>query len=1144
MAEPQEPGTPQDREPGSTFDPANETLGPQSEPAAGGPAARADGTTILRRNAGARLDGLAPPSAQDTTDGTQEVLLFHKEGQEETGARPASRRGSVARPAKPAPAAGKAFGSYVIVEEVSRGSFGVVYKAKQRGLDRVVALKVLLAGSHASPEAVARFHREARAAARLKHPSIVPIYEIGEADEHHFFAMEFVEGAPLSKHIAGRQVSIGRALELAEILADAVRVAHESGVIHRDIKPSNIIVDPSGYPRITDFGLAKQVDLDTQYTQSGTTLGTPAYMPPEQARGEVDKIDARSDVYALGAVLYEMLTGQAPYAGRSLLEVVVAVINEPVRPPRQLNPKIHRDIQTIVMKCLEKDPGNRYASSEELRDDIRRFRSGEAIKARPVGMLRGGLRVMKRNSWFLTAVATVLVAVGFSAVEIRRMRDKEEKTSQQVAKLEEKLKAKPPSWNRVWWYPIQPGDELWTEDAEAYKAGFVHPQTEFQERTEGANPRRILPPQNLVSPYTKLIIGDFKARIRFRLDPEGMGHALRFGILSHDSAIPYLFEIQPGRLAIVAPLGLHYAANRPGMPAPLEVKAEKSGPELVAGEYELQMLRDGLELRFQLSWPGGQVQEQLCIWDVGLSHWKFKNVALTIRDLPEPERFRVLEAEVARKVWTDKLDAFTHTIEKFQKGDYNEAESDLKMVLEEVKDQGEPDAQAAVKAGYALYYMGLIQEIWHPSGEVSDAYYAQALDRLNKSPVSDELNRLEAQLHLRRLIRAGEAEKWGEARSSLERLRRIEGRLAQFRIGEHGLGEPYGWELQPLLGHVLQRKDETGSLDLALNLFKLMGLPPGSRRLGARAGELGALLVERQSYDQLIALHQAYPAGELRQPFVAVATRYCMQGLCQDAYKTLKYAVQNFKAPPDKLALEQAGSELLGVALDNSDFEIAKATLELLPRPALAARLGKLMESAAAQLAQKESKPLLDLVRLAKGAVAEAPGESKALAAGCRAYGSALVDAGQLFSVRALHEQWPDPGLAPIFARALQTLAASDDADAFEKAVTLLGYCRNKVDPANKELARAAFTLASRKAVTAADERYLQILRVQQAYPGAGLGGSPATWPWTCCGKANSGRRSFSSAKPGGSSPRNAGSSSRWRCRPWKRWTARDASAL
>ena len=335
----------------------------------------------------------------------------------------------------------RSFGNYELLGEISRGSFGVVYKARQAGLDRIVALKVLLDGTHASKETVERFHREAKSVARLKHPNVVPIYDIGTWDGHHYFAMEFIEGHPLSAHILARDLQISAALRIAEQVADALECAHKAGIIHRDIKPSNIIIDRRGEPHITDFGLAKQVDIDNKYTMSGTTLGTPAYMPPEQARGQLEKIDGSSDVYALGTVLYEMLTGVTPFSGRSLLEVVVAVINEPVAPPRQLNPKIHRDVQTIVLKCLEKEPKSRYASAADLRDDLRRFRSGEAILARPAGIFSRLGRFAKRRGLYIATAAGVLLTMALLALSAASGKQKDDEIDR-LKKLQEAEKIK------------------------------------------------------------------------------------------------------------------------------------------------------------------------------------------------------------------------------------------------------------------------------------------------------------------------------------------------------------------------------------------------------------------------------------------------------------------------------------------------------------------------------------------------------------------------------------------------------------------------------------------------------------------------------------------------------------------------------
>ncbi|MBE7463208.1 MAG: serine/threonine protein kinase [Planctomycetes bacterium] len=1084
MAQAQEPNADEGTAGGSSYDPAADTVPPapgsSARPSDSNPdEGPAKGSTILRPT-GLRSGSAHEPTPLDSTSGTQEVLLFKDA---KTPAREAPQEGS-RRGSKTGPGAGKIFGNYEIVEEISRGSFGVVYRARQRGLDRVVALKVLLAGTHASPEAVARFQREAKAAAKLKHAAIVPIYEIGEEGGHHYFAMEFVEGSPLSRLIADKQVSIPMALQIAETLADAMRVAHQAGVIHRDIKPSNIIVDPAGTPHVTDFGLAKQVDLDTQYTQSGTTLGTPAYMPPEQARGEVEKIDARSDGYALGAVLYEMLTGRPPFAGRSLLEVVVAVINEPVRPPRQLNPKIHRDIQTIVMKCLEKDPRNRYASSEELRDDIQRFRSGEAIRARPVGMFRSLGRLVKQNSWFLTAVATVLIAVGVSTWEIQRARQAQQQGEEQLEILKSRLETKPPTWKPIWWFPIADGDELDREDAEQYAQGFQHPRVQMLEKTESGT-RTVYPPQNLVSPAARTIIGDFRAKLRLKFDPEGLEHPLRVGLFSTDSQIPFLLEIQSGRLAIVAPVDVHLRANQPGVAATLQAKAERIGPPLSAGIYEVNIAREGLELSFELVWPGEKHKQTLWIWDLGLAHWKFKNALLTIRDMPKD--FEVLEAVVQRKVYPQQLDSLTHTLDKFYKGDHNEAEGDLKMIYETVREMEAPEPRELTDAALALYYLGLVQELWHEGGRAADHYYANALDLLRRCPAGDETARIEGQVRLRRLIRATREGSWVNAEPELARLPELAKALARHAPRARGLGEPFGWEMQPLVGAVLAGEEKKETADLALGLFKLMGLEPGSRRLGALAGKLGLQLAAADRVKDLVALHQSFPAGALRPAFLGIVHRLTLQGRHPEAFETLQYAALNFRDETDNKPLEQAGAELLANALRDARFDTARGTLDLLPRPLLVDRLGVVLAERAAELVQHEREPLLRILTVARGVVTPLQPEGQKLAAGVRAYGLALVDGGRPVEVRTLHQAWSDAGLAVVFAKAVQTLAASEAPDAFDAALGLLTYCRTQVAAEHADVSRAAYALAA-KAAAYAGERHPQLLKVQQAYPTAELG--------------------------------------------------------
>ncbi len=362
--------------------------------------------------------------------------------------------GSGSMPAGAAPGAHgsrRSIGEYEILEEVSRGAMGVVYKARHRTLGRVVALKVMIAGEHASPEQVARFEKEARAAARLRHPNIVPIYEIGVEDGKHFFTMDFIEGTPLDVLIARRELTPRRALEIAAEVSDALEYAHSRHVIHRDIKPGNIMIDASGRPQIMDFGLAKEVDTDVKFTRTGTTIGTPSYMPPEQARGDNDKIDFRSDVYSLGAVLYEMLTGQVPFTGETMMNIVMKVIHDDPLPPRRRNPRLHRDIQTIVLKAMEKDPARRYQSMAALSADIRRYVAGEMISARPAGPVRRVAKTLRRHRAPILAglVIALLVSAASGAiiyVLIERTRVEEARRIEAERERMLSLKDQDPEW--------------------------------------------------------------------------------------------------------------------------------------------------------------------------------------------------------------------------------------------------------------------------------------------------------------------------------------------------------------------------------------------------------------------------------------------------------------------------------------------------------------------------------------------------------------------------------------------------------------------------------------------------------------------------------------------------------------------------
>jgi WD40 repeat protein len=296
---------------------------------------------------------------------------------------------------------------YEILGELGRGGMGVVYRARQAGLGRLVALKMVLAGGHAGPADLARFRVEAEAVARLQHPHIVQIHEVGEQGGLPFFSLEFCPGGSLAEQLDGTPWPPDRAAELVRKLAGAVEHAHRHGVVHRDLKPANILLDAEGEPKITDFGLAKRLDLEGGQTRTGAILGTPSYMAPEQAGGKTREVGPAADIYALGAILYELLTGRPPFRGPTPLDTVLQVVAEEPVPVRQLQPKVPRDLETICHKCLQKEPGKRYASAADLAEDLGRFLEGRPVAARPVGRAERTWRWCRRNK----AVAGLLVAV-------------------------------------------------------------------------------------------------------------------------------------------------------------------------------------------------------------------------------------------------------------------------------------------------------------------------------------------------------------------------------------------------------------------------------------------------------------------------------------------------------------------------------------------------------------------------------------------------------------------------------------------------------------------------------------------------------------------------------------------------------------
>jgi hypothetical protein len=315
----------------------------------------------------------------------------------------------VARPL-PHHSAGGAFGKYQLLEEIARGGMGIIYKARDTVLDRVVALKMIRWGADARPEDISRFLREAQAAEQLDHPNLIPVFEIDQVGGQHYFTMPFVPSGSLRDHLERIGANRKGAVALVEKVARAVHHAHERGVLHRDLKPANVLLDERDEPLVSDFGLAKLADASVELTQTGQQLGTPAYMAPEQASGQSGRVTAATDVWALGVLLYELLTGRRPFLGPGRAELFRQILSDETPPPRVFQPALDIALETVVLKCLEKEPRRRYASAKALADDLARWQHGKRVRARRLGWAGRLARLAARRPLLTAAVLLIACA--------------------------------------------------------------------------------------------------------------------------------------------------------------------------------------------------------------------------------------------------------------------------------------------------------------------------------------------------------------------------------------------------------------------------------------------------------------------------------------------------------------------------------------------------------------------------------------------------------------------------------------------------------------------------------------------------------------------------------------------------------------
>ncbi len=299
-------------------------------------------------------------------------------------------------------------GPYEIVDEVARGGMGIVYRAVHRTLNREVALKVLTAGPGVSKDMVIRFKAESRAAARLHHRAIVPIFDVGVQGDRHYIAMEYIAGRTLDGWVRHRRPDAATVAQVLAEVADALAHAHSRGIIHRDVKPGNILIDAQDKPHITDFGLAMDVKADTRLTQSGVALGTPTYMSPEQARGDMENLDGRSDIFSLGSVCYEAIAGRPPFVGASVMDTLLRVVQDDPRRLRSRAPNVPPDLEAVCMKALEKEPAQRYDNAAAFASDLARVAKGEPVSARQPALWRRVRRRAKKHRAALIAGAGVM----------------------------------------------------------------------------------------------------------------------------------------------------------------------------------------------------------------------------------------------------------------------------------------------------------------------------------------------------------------------------------------------------------------------------------------------------------------------------------------------------------------------------------------------------------------------------------------------------------------------------------------------------------------------------------------------------------------------------------------------------------------
>ena len=954
---------------------------------------------------------------------------------------------------------GRAFGHCTILEEISRGAMGVVYKARQHGLDRIVALKVLLAGDMATEAQVARFQREAQAAARLHHPAIVPVHEVGIFEGKHYYTMDYIEGKNLGELIRAGEVSTRRALDIAAEVAEALEHAHAEGIIHRDIKPGNIMIDPRGHVHILDFGLAKQLDSDTRFTRTGTTIGTPAYMPPEQASGESPRVDHRADIYSLGAVLYELLTGQPPFTGDTMMNTLMRVLNDEPVAPKKLNARIHRDIQTIVLKAMEKSPERRYPTMRALADDIRRFIAGESISARPASLLRRTWRCFTKHRsavFALVAVAAIALAAYVTGLQMSLHNDR---LSDLMAET-----GKP---------GVPKGDQAPEEEKATFRTvfddDFSRGPIEKRWQAEKGSPwkaaagRLEVAADRLAAIHTReKFAGNVIVAAELSFAPGGDAAAPQQGTIGCflGSDWPHSYRVSLGgkqgfRLALM---------NEREQVA--EVECPRLPPEAL---WLLTLERTPIGVRVVVESESGDVRQELAYNELTLPRQLGREFAAGI--FGEGARLRVRRFRVRQELPPLMITALQAADDLFRDGNFSEASNRFQKIAE----------------GYEGSYEGLAALFGTARCHAAERRYKEAValfQRVEALVPGIQHERLPALLSATRLDEFF-------ASASLNNFPDAAKALCRIAASGGNVEAAWVWHFPKHLADLLNNRayDETLEVLRAAvfgpNRQTLYGAatslpaPALQDTLATRARELAEALCDTNQPGKVRAVYEAYPTPKLADAFARAARGATRREQRDEALSILAFCSEQKMSGP---SLGQAAVELANSLCAAGQHPRVAEVYRAMPEPQLGTVFLRAINETTAR------GKLDDALALLRISVKDFPAMHKSLLGSdgpALRLGRAFVARGEVLepiTIQALFAPLPaDPPVVALFVEATQKALADKKPD---DALRLLEHSRARFGLADPRLAAAAAQLVAQHAA-AGD--YKAAVKAYDAYPNEAL---------------------------------------------------------